>query len=181
MINYRETIGSEYNVAPSRHAANKKRNRSESTAPVTSEMVEVEVVEIKVIEVADRVDRPLMFSETRAAATPFSDLQLKFEEHVMCNFTPRHPSQLPKSQWVIYRRLYRLFEPHAPLMDVWLMGPGNLKQLITAWYTGHPLFAGLDDSAWCKRLKNSDPHDENGVYVFKFCFEHTPNGASVDS
>ena len=53
-------------------------------------------------------------------------------------------------------------------MQVWLMGPGSLKQLIITWYKSHPAFAGTEVSAWCKRL----PQD--GSIIYKFCFEYTP-------
>ena len=33
---------------------------------------------------------------------------------------------------------------------VWLMGPGNLKQLIIKWYKDHPAFAGLAVEQWCR-------------------------------
>ena len=59
-------------------------------------------------------------------------------------------------------------------MDVWLMGPGNLKQMITEWYKAHPAFAGSVE--WCKRVKNTDPQDGSGQHCYKFCFEYTPNG-----
>jgi hypothetical protein len=71
------------------------------------------------------------------------------------------------------RRLYFLFHPFAP-MDVWLMGPGNLKQMITEWYKAHPAFAGSVE--WCKRVKNTDPQDGSRQHCYKFCFEYTPNG-----
>ena len=103
-------------------------------------------------------------------------LQQKFETLVMCNFTPTHPRELPTSRWVSFTTLYRLFRPHN-WEDVWLMGPGNLKQLITKWYEGHPAFAGLDVKQWCKRLSNNET--QGGRYVYKFCFEHTPNKAAT--
>ena len=71
------------------------------------------------------------------------------------------------------RRLYFLFHPFAP-MDVWLMGPGNLKQMITEWFKAHPAFAGSVE--WCKRVKNTNPQDGAGQHCYKFCFEYTPNG-----
>ena len=63
-------------------------------------------------------------------------------------------------------------------MDVWLMGPGNLKQMITEWYEAHLACAGTGTVEWCKRVKNTDPQDGSGqhCYCYKFCFEHTPNG-----
>ena len=106
--------------------------------------------------------------------TPPSPLQQKFDALIMCNFTPRKPGELPVSEWVSFRRLFHLFKPHAPL-DVWLMGPGNLKQLITEWYQKHSAFAG--SVVWCKRLKNTDLQDGPGKFCYKFCFEYTPTEA----
>ena len=107
-----------------------------------------------------------------------SALRQKFDELVMCDFTPRHPKDLPTSQWVSYPRLARLFQPHAP-SEVWHKGPGNLRQLIVEWYKGDPTFAGLAENAWCKRVKINDPQEHPGSgtsthHVYKFCFEYTP-------
>ena len=110
-------------------------------------------------------------------------LKQKFETFVMCDFTPRHPDDLPQSQWVSYDRLYELVQPHAPL-DVWQKGPGNLKQLITEWYQGDPAFTGLAPSAWCKRLPvvtRNEPQHRQGrggrtTYCTCFSFEYRPNG-----
>jgi len=44
---------------------------------------------------------------------PADDLKQRFVELVMCDFTPRHPSELPASRWVSFDRLYQLFQPHA--------------------------------------------------------------------
>ena len=108
---------------------------------------------------------------------PPDALQKKFERLVMCNFTTRRPRELPTSRWVSLSTLYSLFHPHNRA-EVWLMGPGNLKQLITKWYKDHPTFAGLDVKQWCKRLSNKEKA-HGGGYVFKFCFEHTPNKAAT--
>ena len=94
----------------------------------------------------------------------------------MCNFTPRRPCELPTSRWVSLNTFYRLFQPHNRA-EVSLMGPGNLKQLITKWYKDHPAFAGLDVKQWCKRLSNNET--QGGGYVYKFSFEHTPNKAAT--
>ena len=95
-----------------------------------------------------RTTQPISTSaRTNAAATA---LKQKFETSVMREFTPRHPDELPESQWVSYDRLYQLFQPLAPL-DVWQKGPGNLKQLVIEWYQGDSAFAGLAPSAWCKQ------------------------------
>ena len=115
-----------------------------------------------------------------SGVAPPSALQQKFAALVMCNFTPMPPSVLPKSQWVSYQHLFRLFEPHVPTMDVWMMGPGNLKQMIIKWFECHPAFAGLEASAWCKRFTNKDPQDAaRGGYIFQLSFQYTPNGAPV--
>ena len=74
---------------------------------------------------------------------------------------------LPPSRWVSYDTLFRLFEPYARA-EVWQVGPGNLKQLITKWFQGHPVFAGLVPSVWCKRMS------EEGRCIYKFSFEYTP-------
>ena len=108
-----------------------------------------------------------------------SALRQKFDELVMCDFTPRHPTDLPTSQWVSYPRLARLFQPHAP-SEVWHKGPGNLRQLIIEWYKDDPTFAGLAQNAWCKRVKSNVPQEHPGTsgtsgrHVYKFCFEYTP-------
>ena len=107
-------------------------------------------------------------------ASPQITLQDEFGMHVMCNFTPKHPSELPKSKWVSYRRLLYLFQPHAPT-EVWQHGPGNLKQLLTDWFKDHPVFVGLEVSDWCKLLKDKDASPGSSSLVSKFSFEYTPN------
>ena len=102
-------------------------------------------------------------------------LKRKFDAFVMCDYTPRHPSTLPTRRWVSINQLYHLIRPHAP-MDVWLKGPGNLKQLIADWYKGDPAFVGLGPDAWIKRLKSAGPSGR-GRSEYQFCFEHTPRGA----
>merc|ERR1712008_421414 len=89
-----------------------------------------------------------------------STLQEKFEKLVMCD----------------YKQLLRLFEPHA---EVRQLGPGNLKQLITAWYKGHPAFAGLEVNKWCKKLTDNDPLVPPRSQVYKFSFEYTPGGSPL--
>jgi len=96
-------------------------------------------------------------------------LKRKFDAFVMCHYTPRHPSKLPTRRWVSLNRLYHLIWPHAP-MDVWLKGPGNLKQLIAGWYKGHPAFVGLGPDAWIKRLKRTGPPGGKSGYQFCFAF-----------
>ena len=100
-------------------------------------------------------------------------LREKFVMHVMCDFTPRPPTDLPKSQWISYRRLVSLFQPFAPT-EVWQHGPGNLKQLVTEWYKEHPAFEGLQPTAWCKLLKDKDVQPGTSSMVSKFSFQYTP-------
>ena len=102
-------------------------------------------------------------------------LKRKFDAFVMCHYTPRHPSKLQTRHWVSLNQLYHSLLPHAP-MDVWVKGPGNLKQLIADWYKGNPAFVGLGPDAWIKRLKGAGPSGR-GKSEYHFCFEHTPRGA----
>ena len=89
-------------------------------------------------------------------------------------FTPKHPSTLPKSQWLSYTRLFSTVQPYAPAR-VWKQGPGNLKQLVIEWCQHHPAYAGLAQSAWCGRLKDDQPQaGRTQAMVYKFCFECTP-------
>ena len=93
-------------------------------------------------------------------------------------FTPKHPSTLPKAQWVSYTRMRLAVQPFAPAR-VWRHGPGNLKQLVVEWYQHHPAFAGLAQSAWCKRLADHDQQVLPGrsqPTCYKFCFEFTTAG-----
>jgi hypothetical protein len=120
-----------------------------------------------------RTTQPLSTSAHISAAAPTcgkqaTALEQKFATCVMRDFTPRHPDDLPLSQWVSYDRLYELFQPHAPL-DVWQKGPGNLKQLIIEWYQGDPAFTGLAPSAWCRQRVI---RQKGNCY---FCFEYRPN------
>ena len=54
-------------------------------------------------------------------------------------FTPKHPSTLPKSQWLSYTRLFSIVQPYAPAR-VWRQGRGNLKQLVIEWCQHHPAY-----------------------------------------
>ena len=105
-----------------------------------------------------------------------SILQERFTNFVMCDFTPRRPNELPMAQWASYKELSRLFDKHA---DVRRLGPGNLKQLIIAWYKDDPAFAGLAVDTWCRKLTDKDPAVPPLSQVFKFCFEHTPGGSAL--
>ena len=90
-------------------------------------------------------------------------------------FTPKHPGNLPRTQWVSYTRMLLAVQPLAPAR-VYKQGPGNLKQLVVQWCRRHPAFAGLAQSAWCKRLPDHDQQALPGrsqPTVYKFCFEFT--------
>jgi len=92
-------------------------------------------------------------------------------------FTPKHPSTLPRSQWLSYTRLFSIVQPYAPA-GVWKQGRGNLKQLLIDWCQHHPAYAGLAQSAWCMRLKDEDQPKAGRRHrkptVYKFCLEYTP-------
>ena len=103
-----------------------------------------------------------------------SSLQEIFATHVMCDFTPRVPTELPTSAWATLEQLVSRLQQHTPT-DVTELGfRQNLRQLITDWLKDHPAFAGLPFSAWGRRLKNNDPQAHSRSLTFKFCFEHTP-------
>ena len=95
-------------------------------------------------------------------------LKQKFDEFVMCDFTPRNPEELHQSKWISYDRLYQLFRPHAP-STIWQMGPGNLKQQIIEWYKDDFRFTGLAPSAWCRRVATRDVENFGGKkYSYRF-------------
>ncbi len=103
----------------------------------------------------------------------------KFVELIMCDFTPRHPKDLPTSQWVSYDRLFQLFQPLSPL-PISKRGPSNFKQRIVEWYEDDPTFIGLASSSWCKRVTSAEPQNGSGKkYVFKFSFEYTAKSKAV--
>jgi len=69
--------------------------------------------------------------------------------------------------------MYQAVQPFAPLR-VHKTGPGNLKQLVVQWCQHHPAFAGLEQSAWCKRFTEHDQQSLSGgskSMVFHFCVE----------
>ena len=90
--------------------------------------------------------------------------------HVMCDFTPRGPSELSASKWVSCEELLGRLQPHAPSHQ---LDATKLKRLVTEWYQDHPSYAGLAFGDWCKRLKENDPQGHL-TRVFKFPFEFTP-------
>ena len=83
-------------------------------------------------------------------------------------FTPKHPSEFPRSQWLSYARLFSVVQLYSPAR-VWKQGPGNLKQRVIEWCRHHPAFAGLEQSEWCMRL-NDRPSGHISM-VYKFCLE----------
>ena len=98
-----------------------------------------------------------------------------FTTKVMCDYTPRHPKELPTSRWATLEELVSQLQQHAPA-EVTKLGHQNLRQMITEWYKHHPAFENLPFSAWGKRLKNNAPQAHARSLTFKFCFEHTPGG-----
>eukprot|EP00964_Phaeocystis_antarctica_P010200 scaffold5594_cov69-Phaeocystis_antarctica.AAC.2 len=95
-------------------------------------------------------------------------------------FTPKHPSMLPRSQWLSYTRLFSIVQPYAPAR-VWKHGRGNLKQLVIEWCQHHPAYAGLAQSAWCLRIQDDDQPHEAGrrqPTVYTFCLEYTTRDAN---
>jgi hypothetical protein len=143
---------------------------------VISEMQDIIDTAHEVIEVSE--DRP---SRKRTRALESTNLKQKFVELVMCDFTPRHPSELLASRWVSFDRLYQLFQPHAAVSQ---RGPGNLRQRIIEWYKDDPAFVGLAPREWCKRVTSNEASHkqrQNGsgkTYLYKFCFEYTPRHLS---
>ena len=135
---------------------------------VISEMHDIVDTAHEVIEVSK--DRS---SRKRTRVLKSTNLKQQFVELVMCDFTPRHPSELPASRWVSFDRLYQLFQPHAAVCQ---RGPGNLRQRIIEWYKDDPAFIGLAPHEWCKRITSNDaPQNGSGkTFLYRFCFEYTP-------
>ena len=93
-------------------------------------------------------------------------------------FTPKHPSVLPRSQWLSYTRLFSIVQPYSP-GRVWKRGRGNLMQLVIEWCQHQPIYAGLAQNQWCTRMKEDDRPNlpaygiRNSV-VYRFCLVYTP-------
>ena len=97
-----------------------------------------------------------------------STVEEKFAMHVMCNYTPRTPGELPMKLWVSCAQLLCQLQPHAPAEDY-------VKQLITNHFKDHPAFAGHPFHAWCKHLKDYNaPAGGGRPTVVKFSLEYTP-------
>jgi len=89
-------------------------------------------------------------------------------------FTPKHPDTLPKEQWLSYTKLFAMVQPYAP-GRVWKQGRRNLKQQVIAWCKPQPVFAGLEESEWCMRMKEFDEESRKERVIFMFCLEcNTP-------
>ena len=92
----------------------------------------------------------------------------KVAMHVICNYTPRAPGELPRKQWVSCAQLLRQLHPHTVSED-------HVKQLVTNHFKDHPAFAGHDFHAWTKMLKDYDaPAGAGRKSVTKFSLEYTP-------
>ena len=95
--------------------------------------------------------------------------------HVICNYTPRAPGELPKKRWVSCAQLLRQLYPHTLSED-------QVKRLITNHFKDHPAFAGHAFNAWNKSLKDYDApaggrDRSDRKTVMKFSLEYTPTGA----
>ena len=97
-----------------------------------------------------------------------STVEDKFSMHVLCNYTPRVPGELPMKRWVSCAQLLCQLQPHTPAED-------NVRQLIMNHFNDHPAFAGHPFHAWCKMLKDNDaPAGGGRKNVMKFSLEYTP-------
>ena len=67
-----------------------------------------------------------------------------------------------------------MVQPYAP-GRVWKQGRRNLKQHVIAWCKPQPVFAGLEESEWCMRMKEFDEESRKERVIFMFCLEcNTP-------
>ena len=103
-----------------------------------------------------------------------STVEDKFYMHVICNYTPRAPGELPMKHWVSCAQMLRELQPHAPEEDY-------VNQLITNHFKNHPTFAGHPFCAWCKKLKDYDApaRGTSKKNVMKFSLEYTPASVRV--
>ena len=100
-----------------------------------------------------------------------STVEEKFAMHVICNYTPRTPGELPMRLWVSCGQVLRQLQPHAPAEDY-------IKHWITNHFKDHPTFAGLPFSAWCKKLEDYNaPAGGRRPTVMKFSLQYTPTVA----
>ena len=125
---------------------------------------------------------PQMASERTMGQPSVTSASLKeaFDTHVMCDFTPRSPCELPMMKWVSCQRLIRHILPHLVPAEVKQLTPDRLKYLITGWFQDHPAYADLSFNQWCKQLKDrSDPLAGPRSRSVHFPFEHTPRGITL--
>ena len=120
---------------------------------------------------------PQMASEMTAGQQRVT-LQEAFVTHVMCDYTPRSPNELPMSKWTSCNRLLSQLQAHAPSAEALQLTADQLKQQITEWFQDHPAYSGLSFNEWGKRLKDNEKTGARGK-VFKFSFEHTPAEAET--
>ena len=115
---------------------------------------------------------PKNASDQEMGSSTLSTLEKKFNAHVMCNYAPRAPGELPMKYWVSCEQLLCQLQPHAAEAEK--LQPDYIKQLITNRFKDHPAFAGHSFSAWCKTLKDHDaPPGPGKKSVMKFSFEYT--------
>eukprot|EP00964_Phaeocystis_antarctica_P003658 scaffold1967_cov60-Phaeocystis_antarctica.AAC.1 len=121
--------------------------------------------------VASEVTVPHQHAAASECSSACSTVEEKFAMHVICNYTPRAPGELPMKRWVSCAQMLRQLQPHAPAEDY-------IKQLITDHFKDHPAFAGHPFHAWGKKLKDYNAPDGGGrTTVMKFSLEYTPTGA----
>ena len=102
----------------------------------------------------------------------FSTPEEKLFTHVMCNYSPRAPGELPMKCWVSCEQLRLQLQSHAAAAEEWQLD--YIKQMVTNRFKDHPAFAGHSFSAWCRTLKNHDaPAGPGRRSIMKFSFEYT--------
>ena len=117
--------------------------------------------------VTSEVNVPHQHRAVSGGSSTCSTVEDKFYMHVICNYTPRAPGELPMKRWVSCAQMLRELQPHAPAKDY-------VNQLITDHFKNHPTFAGHPFCAWCKKLKDFDAPAGGRKNVMKFSLEYTP-------
>ena len=118
--------------------------------------------------VTSEVTVPNQHRAASGGSSTCSTVEDEFYMHVICNYTPRAPGELPMKRWVSCAQMLRELQPHAPAEDY-------VNQLITNHFKNHPTFAGHPFCAWCKKLKDFDAPAGGRKNVMKFSLEYTPN------
>ena len=151
----RQTGASSPPPAPLERAGHTEEDRG-TTVSITSSSATSEVTE------------PHQHAAASDSSSTCSTVAEKFAMHVICNYTPRAPGELPRKQWVNCAQLLRQLHPHTVSED-------HVKQLVTNHFKDHPAFAGHDFYAWTKMLKDYDaPAGAGRKSVTKFSLEYTP-------